>query len=114
MAGIQNEFRDALIARRVEQTPNRHFRCGHQGGAYMLTRSKLFAGVVCSIALSMCPLLYGQANGSFSGTVADKTGSVIPNATVKITSQATGVTRDAKTDSSGYYLVPLLPVSIYT
>jgi hypothetical protein len=80
----------------------------------MLTRSKLFAGVVCSIALSMCPLLYGQANGSFSGTVADKTGSVVANATVKIASQATGVTREAKTDSSGYYLVPLLPVSIFT
>ena len=80
----------------------------------MLTRSKLFAAVVCSTVLSICPLLYGQANGSFSGTVADKTGSVIPNATVKIASQATGVTRDAKTDASGYYLVPLLPVSIYT
>ena len=80
----------------------------------MLTRSKVCAVVVCSIVFSICPLLYGQANGSFSGTVADKTGSVIPNATVKITSQATGVTRDAKTDSSGYYLVPLLPVSIYT
>ena len=80
----------------------------------MLTRSRLFAVVVCSTVLSICPLLYGQANGSFSGTVADKTGSVIPNATVKIASQATGVTREAKSDSSGYYLVPLLPVSIYT
>ena len=80
----------------------------------MLTRGKLFAGVVCSIILSACPLLYGQANGSFSGTVADKTGSVIANATVRITSQGTGLTRDAKTDGSGHYLVPLLPVSTYT
>ena len=80
----------------------------------MLTRNKLLAGVVCSIVLSMCPLLYGQANGSFSGTVADKTGSVIIGAAVKITSQGTGAVREAKTDDSGHYLVPLLPVAIYT
>lgn len=80
----------------------------------MLTKSKLFAVVVCSIVLSICPLVYSQANGSFSGTVADKTGSVIAGATVKITSQATGLVRDAKTDDTGHYLVPLLPVSTFT
>ncbi|MBZ5546811.1 MAG: carboxypeptidase-like regulatory domain-containing protein [Acidobacteriia bacterium] len=80
----------------------------------MLTRSKLFAVVVCSIVLSICPLLYSQANGSFSGTVEDKTGSVISGATVKITSQGTNVTREVKTDGSGHYLAPFLPVSIYT
>jgi Carboxypeptidase regulatory-like domain/TonB-dependent Receptor Plug Domain len=63
---------------------------------------------------SLCPLLYSQANGSLSGTVTDKTGSVIPGATVKITSQGTGVTREVKADGSGHYLAPLLPVAIYT
>jgi Carboxypeptidase regulatory-like domain len=62
----------------------------------------------------LSPLAYGQANGSLSGTVADKTGGVLTGATVKITSQATGLERDTKTDDSGHYLVPLLPVSIYT
>lgn len=76
----------------------------------MLKRSALLAVVV----LAICQLVYSQANGSFSGTVSDKTGSVIAGAAVKITSQATGVSRDAKTDASGHYLVPLLPVSIYT
>ncbi|HYU47802.1 MAG TPA: TonB-dependent receptor, partial [Terriglobales bacterium] len=79
----------------------------------MLTK-KLFAVVVCSIVLSICPLLYSQANGSFSGTVADKTGSVITGATVKITSQGTNVSREVKTDGSGHYIAPFLPVSIYT
>src|SRR5271165_4223554 len=78
----------------------------------MLTRRALLVAVVCSV-LSL-PLLYGQANGSFSGTVSDKTGSVIAGATVSITSQGTGLTREAKTDGSGHYLVPLLPVSVYT
>jgi hypothetical protein len=76
----------------------------------MMKRSALLAIVVISI----CQFLYSQANGSFSGTVTDKTGSVVSGATVKITSQATGVSRDAKTDASGYFTVPLLPVSTYT
>src|SRR5713101_6313217 len=79
----------------------------------MLKRKALLVAVLCSV-FSLCPLLYSQANGSFSGTVADKTGSVISGATVKITSQGTGVTREVKTDDSGHYTAPFLPVSIYT
>ncbi len=59
-------------------------------------------------------LLFGQANGSFSGTVSDKTGSVVSGASVKVTSQSTGFSREAKTDGSGHYTIPLLPVSNYT
>src|SRR6266404_4263472 len=79
----------------------------------MLKKKALLVAVLCSV-FSLCPLLYSQANGSLSGTVADKTGSVISGATVKITSQGTGVTREVKTDGSGHYLAPLLPVAIYT
>jgi len=80
-------------------------------GDYM-KRSALLA-VVCFV-LSICPLLYSQANGSFSGTVTDKSGSVIAGAKVTITSQLTGVAREGTTDASGHYLVPLLSVSVYT
>src|ERR1700688_697400 len=79
----------------------------------MLKRKALLVAVLCSV-FSLCPRLYSQANGSFSGTVADKTGSVVAGATVKITSQGTGVTREVKTDGSGHYIAPFLPVSIYT
>src|SRR5208337_4661022 len=79
----------------------------------MLKRNALLVAVLCSV-FSLCPLLYSQANGTFSGTVADKTGSVISGASVTITSQETGLTREAKTDGSGHYLVPLLPVAHYT
>jgi len=69
----------------------------------------------CSLLLCfISPFLYGQASGSFSGTVSDKTGSVITGATVTITSQGTGVVRESKTDASGHYLAPLLPVAFYT
>ncbi len=79
----------------------------------MLKRNALLVVVLCSI-FSFCPRLYSQASGSLSGTVADKTGSVLSGATVKVTSQGTGLTREVKTDDSGHYLVPVLPVAIYT
>src|SRR6266404_5707334 len=80
------------------------------GDQIMMKRSALLA----IFLLCICPILYSQANGNFSGTVTDKTGSVVSGATVKITSQETGLIRDTKTDETGHYLAPLLPVSIYT
>src|SRR6202158_622488 len=79
----------------------------------MLKRKALLVAVLCSV-VCLCPLLYSQANGSLSGTVTDKTGSVVAGATVKITSQGTGVTREVNTDGSGHYIAPFLPVAIYT
>ena len=79
----------------------------------MLKRKALVVAVLCSV-LALCPLVYSQANGSLSGTVTDKTGSVISGATVKITSQSTGTTREVKTDGSGHYIAPYMAVSIYT
>ncbi len=68
------------------------------------------------MALGMCfaATAWGQAIGSFSGTVIDKSGSAVSGATVTATNQGTGVSREAKTDDSGHYLIPLLPVGIYT
>ena len=70
--------------------------------------------VVCVLALMISPAMHGQATGSFSGNVLDKSGSGIPGATVIATSQGTGLARDTKTDSAGHYLLPLLPVATYT
>jgi hypothetical protein len=80
----------------------------------MLKSNVLLVAVLCFVISFCCPLLYSQANGSLSGTVTDKTGSVISGAEVKITSQGTGAVREAKTDGSGHYLVPLLGVATYT
>jgi len=71
--------------------------------------------VVVFIAAACCgQLTYGQATGSFLGTVTDKSGAAISGATVTVTSQSTGATRDTKTDDAGRYTVNLLPVSIFT
>src|SRR5437764_12421071 len=83
-------------------------------GMLSLINRPLIVVLFCSVVFSISPLLYGQANGSFSGTVSDKTGSVISGATVKVTSQGTGLSRETKTDDTGHYLVPLLPIADYT
>ena len=79
----------------------------------MLTKKALLV-LFCSLVFPICPLLYGQATGSFSGTVTDKTGSVVTGATVKATAQGTGLVRESKTDDTGHYLMPLLPIGDYT
>jgi hypothetical protein len=70
--------------------------------------------VACLLALALCPAMYGQATGSFSGNVTDKAASAIPGATVIATSEGTGLARTANTDGAGHYLLPLLPVGTYT
>lgn len=80
----------------------------------MRSNKTLFVGYCCVLFMLLSSLAFGQATGSFSGTVSDKAGAVIAGAHVKITSQETGLAREANTDDSGHYLVPLLPVSFYT
>ncbi len=79
----------------------------------MLTKKTLLI-VFCLLVFPICPLLYGQASGSFAGIVSDKTGSVISGAAVRATAQGTGVSRESKTDDSGHYLMTLLPIGDYT
>ncbi|MGC2499616.1 MAG: carboxypeptidase-like regulatory domain-containing protein [Acidobacteriaceae bacterium] len=58
--------------------------------------------------------MYGQARGSISGNITDKSGSSVPGASVTVTAQSTGQARAAKTDAAGHYEVPLLPVGTYS
>jgi len=58
-------------------------------------------------------LSFGQATGSFSGTVTDSTGSAVPGAKVTVTVPATGLTRTSNTNGSGEYIIPLLGVATY-
>src|SRR5215468_4422549 len=89
------------------------FGVGSPGG-FMLNKKALLYVFCCLLLSTISPLLYGQATGSFEGTVSDKTGSVISGATVKITSQGTSAEREAKTDDTGHYLIPLVPTGTYT
>ncbi|MBV9300838.1 MAG: carboxypeptidase regulatory-like domain-containing protein [Acidobacteriaceae bacterium] len=80
----------------------------------MLSRRAWQAAIIYSLVLFLCPLLYGQATGSISGTVSDATGAAVSGAKVTVTAEATGLIRDAVTDQAGHYIIPLLGVANYT
>ncbi len=80
----------------------------------IMSKRLCVAVVTCIAALFLCPGVWGQATGSFSGTVTDKSGSPVSGASVTVTSQGTGAVRDANTDEAGHYIFNLLPVSVYT
>ncbi len=73
-----------------------------------------FPLIVCALALGPSPAIFGQATGSFSGNVLDKSGSGVVGATVTVTDQETGLARTGKADDTGHYLIPLLPVGTYS
>jgi Carboxypeptidase regulatory-like domain len=79
-----------------------------------MTKRILFVVAAFFAALCFSSASYGQAIGSFSGTVTDKSGSAIIGATITVTSQGTGVARDTKTDETGHYIINYLPVGMYT
>ena len=59
--------------------------------------------------LSMPLTMRAQDTGSITGTVRDASGSVIPDAEVKVSSPAIGLTRVISTNSEGDYLAGGLP-----
>lgn len=56
---------------------------------------------------------FSQSTGSIGGTVTDAAGATVPNAAVTVRNQATGEEHVTRTDVSGIYLVPSLPVGTY-
>jgi carboxypeptidase family protein len=80
----------------------------------MSKRSCSIFVIAFAAVLLFSPVVWGQATGSFSGTVTDKSGSPVSVATVTVTSQGTGAVRETTTDEAGHYIFNLLPVSVYT
>jgi len=80
----------------------------------MFSQKARVALILGSLACLFTPLLYGQATGSFSGTVTDNSGAVVAGAKVTVIAQATNSSRESKADDTGHFLVPLLGVGDYT
>ena len=59
-------------------------------------------------------LAFAQSTGTIQGTVMDASGAAVPNAPITIHNQGTGEERSTTTDSAGIYVVPSLPVGIYS
>jgi hypothetical protein len=67
----------------------------------------LLFGILVSVSV---PAGAQVAGGTVSGTVVDSSGGVIPGASISAKNAATGVTREASSNSDGFYTIPnLLP-----
>src|SRR6266581_282920 len=62
--------------------------------------------------LAALPAFSQAITAKVSGTVADPSGAVVPNASVTIRNQQTSQARSAKTDGSGGYEFSFLPISV--
>jgi hypothetical protein len=70
--------------------------------------------LLAAVALCIHPLQAQQTLGGITGEVSDSSGGVIPNATVTIVGEQTGLTRTTKSSGAGEYLFADLPIGTYT
>ena len=78
---------------------------------------KILVRIVLSLALicALFPSAFAQSDrGGVAGKVTDNTGALLPNATVTLTNEATGVSQIAKTNGSGDYVFQLLNPGSYS
>jgi hypothetical protein len=75
----------------------------------------LIAAFAALAAGVLTPAAFAQATATATveGTVTDKTGAVIPKATVKLTNEATGFVREKTTSDVGLYRFDLVPAGMY-
>lgn len=59
-------------------------------------------------------LLAQTPTGEIAGVVKDPAGAVVPNAEIVVIEQNTNARKTARTNGTGEYVVPLLPVGTYT
>src|SRR5574337_652687 len=76
--------------------------------------SRCVLGVLLAALGLLCwaapPVRAQVVKGTFTGTVMDQSGAVIPDATVTATNEGTNVSVSRKTGAEGFYTIPnLLP-----
>ncbi len=80
----------------------------------MSTSRKLCLLVLVLSLLPVTAALAQTSRGVISGTVTDSSGAVVPDATVKIEQNETGLTRSLVTTSDGVFEFAALPAGFYT
>jgi hypothetical protein len=69
---------------------------------------------ICLVVVSSSAIAVASVGGSISGVVKDPSGRIIRNADVSVTQTETGISHHTHTDSSGYYILPVLSVGHYS
>lgn len=80
------------------------------------TRWRSLALAAFFLALALLPLALAHAQvvgGTISGIVLDSSGAVIPNARVIVRNEDTGAQRILRTNASGAFAAPSIPVGSY-
>lgn len=75
-----------------------------------MSKLLVFLALSCAICL---PISAQVTSAEVSGTVIDGTGAAVPNANVTLTNAATNVARSTVSDSTGRYILSLLPPGEY-
>jgi len=84
------------------------------GTGFMTKFGILGLGLVFLLLLPSRIAFAQYDDGSLVGTIHDTSGAAVPNVTVTVTNDATGVATVVKTDASGDYEVPSLRVGVYS
>ena len=77
------------------------------------TRAQVFFAALLTALLSVAASAQ-STGGRINGRVTDPSGAVVPDATVTITNDATGVSNHTQTNKSGDYAFPTVAVGTYT
>ena len=77
----------------------------------MMTASLMLVGIV--FCFSTASYAQGTNLGTIRGTITDANGAVLPNAAVRITDQATGISRDVTTNGEGNFEAVALKPGTY-
>lgn len=78
-----------------------------------ITLQVLIYGLLFAASLSSTFAQSQALNGQIEGTVSDQNKSVVANVSITVTNIETGANRTIKTDESGVYRFPLLPLGTY-
>lgn len=86
-----------------------------EGGSFVLlaTFRHSFA-IFILVALVAVPAAAQVDRATLTGTVTDATGAVVVGAKVKAINDGSGLEREGAVSSSGAYVIPQLPIGIYT
>lgn len=77
-----------------------------------MSRSRLALVIVLSLTIAL-PGLAQTVTGTIQGTVADRSGGVVPGVTVTIRNSETGLQRVVVTNEAGFFNAPFLPIGRY-
>src|SRR5579883_1705656 len=76
-------------------------------------KCRILAVLTALLLASSIPAFCQAVSGSLLGTITDVSGATVPNATVTLAEQKTGLTRTDQTNQSGNFSFPNLPPGTY-